>query len=294
MPQEVPPVVVATLSAGLLCHEFSSSWSTMLAYDAASTGYTLVPGGKIEMCAGPRIAETRSQIVDAFFADPQFEGAQWLLMIDSDMVFDMHLLERMMAVADPVHRPVLGALCFAGGRSMSPYPTIYEEVLSPEADGKPTFVGIRPVKDYPRDALVRVGATGGACLLVHRNVLAAMTAPWPQGFGTHQDGSKNPYPWFVEGLMTPDGEPIGEDIAFCRRLALLQVPIHVHTGIKAGHVKTYVLDEKVFDFHQALTAEQTVVTESPVVESPAKVHGDGPNRAERRRRAREGLKVGAS
>lgn len=147
MPEGVPPVVVATLSAGTLCHEFSSSWSTMLAWDSIHEGYTLTPGGKIEMCAGPRIAETRSQIVDQFFAAEEFGGAQWLLMIDSDMVFGHDLLSRMMAVADPIHVPVLGGLCFAGGRNMSPYPTIYEEVVGPEVDGKPTFIGIRPVKD---------------------------------------------------------------------------------------------------------------------------------------------------
>lgn len=275
---ENPGVVLATLASESNPFDFTSAWGNVLQYDASRNGYCLQPGGTLALKSGPRIAEARSQLVDQFFAEPLYRQAQWLLMIDSDMVPPIDLIDRMMAVADPTHVPVLGGLCFAGGRLMAPYPTIYEEVLV-EREGYDDFIAIQPVKEYPRNALVKVGATGGACLLMHRNVLAAMSQPWPKGFGTQLDGTKNPYPWFIEGLVTPHGDPIGEDIAFCRRLAQMQVPIHVHTGVKLGHVKTFILDEEVYDFHQSLVAETKPETNG---------HG---NRAERRRAAREALKA---
>lgn len=276
MSEEVPKVVAATLAADDTALEFTSSWASMLQYDACHEGYCLTPGGgTLHMSSGPRIAEARSQIIDQFFAEPLFEGAEWLLTIDSDMTFPYDLLSRMMQVAHPTEVPVLGGLCFAGGRSSKPYPTIYREVLS-EENGQ-SFVGIEPVHDYPRDALVKVGSTGGACLLVHRNVLAAMSSPWPKGFGTFKDGSKNPYPWFVEGLVAPNGEPLGEDVAFCRRLNQVGVPIHVHTGCKLGHMKRYNLDEDYYDAWRAL-------------QEPAEPPSDP---AERRQAAREALRASA-
>lgn len=269
-------VVVATLAAHTLPIEFMSSWGDMMQYDAVTKGYLLPPrGGAMKMTSGPRIAEARSQLVDMFFAEETFKGAEWLLMIDSDMVFGPNLVEQLMEHADPEKVPILGGLCFAGGRNHNPYPTIYREEEA-TSNGKP-FTAIAPHHDYPRDALVRCGATGGACLMVHRQVFIAMSHPHPKGFGTQADGSKTPYPWFVEGLVAPNGEPIGEDIAFCRRATTLGIPIHVHTGIKLGHIKHFILDEGWYDAshsaHEALRAEpvdRTNVERAPAEERRAK------------------------
>ena len=43
------------------------------------------------------------------------------------------------------------------------------------------------------------------------------------------------------------GSSYGEDIAFCVRLNHLGIPLHVHTGVHIGHVKTTVLDEAAFE-----------------------------------------------
>lgn len=276
MSEDPVGVAVATLAASDVPIHFLSSWGSMLQYDAVHGGHVLA-GGTLVLTSGPRVAEARSQIVDQFFADPLLARAEWLLMIDSDMVFGLDLIERMLAVAHPERVPVLGALCFAGGRSQAPYPTIYKEVLV-EQEGQPDFVAVEPMRDgYPRDALVRVGATGAACIMIHRRVLAAMSQPWPKGFGTFEDGRKNPYPWFVEGIVGPNGEPFGEDVTFCRRLHQMQVPIHVHTGIKCGHVKHFILDEEYFDRYLAAEA---------VEDQPTPL-----NRAERRQAARKALRA---
>ena len=34
---------------------------------------------------------------------------------------------------------------------------------------------------------------------------------------------------------------MGEDMTFCLRCAAADIPVHVHTGVKAGHMKTQML-----------------------------------------------------
>lgn len=237
----MPNVMLSWLFPEEVSGRFAHSVADLLMHDRQ----TCHVGKVISLQSGPRVAEARSQLCDVFLRKENAD-LDWLLMLDSDMTFDADLLERMLAVADPYKVPVLGGLCFAGGRSGKYYPTIYRER---QEDGQ--FVGVEPVTDYPRDALVKVGGTGAACLLIHRRVLLAMSQPWPRGFGTRQDGTVNPYPWFAEGLTSPDGRPFGEDIMFCRRAIQLGVPVHVDTRIKIGHVKSFELGESDFLRQQA-------------------------------------------
>jgi hypothetical protein len=234
-------VVVAWMFPSHTSGWFTYDLARMIRFDAQGPGHICGPdGGLLSLSSGPRIAEARNTIVDQF-AD-MYPKADWLLMLDSDMTFDPDLVERMLGVADPKNVPILGGLCFcAGGDDRGPYPTLYREI-----ETKQNYVHVAPVEDYPRNALVKVGATGGACLLVHRQVFAAMKQPWPNGFGTTQDGELNPHPWFSEGLVGPGGKQLGEDIAFCRRAVLLGIPVHVHTGIKLGHVKTQQINEDYY------------------------------------------------
>jgi hypothetical protein len=227
---------------------FTHSIADLFRWDAQGPRHIVGgDGGFICIQSGPRIAESRNAMVDAFAQNHQ--NAQWLLTVDSDMTFDCTILEQLLEVADPIERPIVGALCFAPSGDNTPaYPTIYREVTY-EVDGK-TLVGVDRVDDYPENTLMRVGGTGAAGMLVHRSVFSRLRAPWPEGFGTLQNGAPNPYPWYSEGLVAPDGKPLGEDIAFCRRAAQVGIPIHVHTGIQMGHMKVYKLDAQYFRAQQ--------------------------------------------
>ena len=77
-------------------------------------------------------------------------------------------------------------------------------------------------------------ATGAHCLLIHRSVL---TDPrW------REDG--HPLPWFRSAVRL--GREVSEDQFFCVRAQALGFPVHVHTGIKTGHVKTFVASEELY------------------------------------------------
>jgi GT2 family glycosyltransferase len=173
---------------------------------------------------GPNISTGRNRLCADFLARP---GApEWLFMCDTDMVLQPDTIDRLIAAADATEVPVLGGLCWSleAGRKV---PTMYE--LVQKAPGELAFT--RHVR-WPQDAVVRVGATGAACLLIHRSVLEAVRLA----------SGDIAAPWFREtALRDVPMALMGEDLTFCLRCAAAGIPVHVHTGVKAGHMKTTML-----------------------------------------------------
>ena len=171
---------------------------------------------------GPNISTARNKIAADFLA----RDAPWLLMCDTDMVFPGDALDRLIAAADPAERPVLGGLCYSPAPDGGTYPTMYELV------GKgPGRIGFVRWPEVPEDRVVRVSATGTGFLLIHRDALEAV----------RKHAGDVSAPWFRE---TGVGEPLalmGEDLTFCLRLGAAGIPVHVHTGVKVGHMKTQMI-----------------------------------------------------
>ena len=157
------------------------------------------------------------------FLDKQ--RAPWLFMCDTDMVFKPDTIDRLIAAADPVERPVLGALAFSQNADGPPFSTMYELT---ERDGRLAFARY---SEWPEDTCVRVSATGAACLLIHRDALEAV----------EKHAGDIAAPWFRETAIGAPLALMGEDLTFCLRCAAAGIPVHVHTGVRAGHMKTTML-----------------------------------------------------
>lgn len=172
--------------------------------------------------SGPNISTARNKLCDDFL---RRQTAPWLLMCDTDMVLPADALDRLLAAADPVGRPVLGGLCFSldGGVQRS---TMYE--LTQKDSGELAFTRHA---SWPEDACVRVSATGAACLLIHRDALLAV----------EKHAGDAAAPWFRESAVGAPLALMGEDMTFCLRCAAAGIPVHVHTGVRAGHMKTTML-----------------------------------------------------
>lgn len=218
-------LALAYVHPGHVDAHFMQSIVNVLVDDSHRQNPRVLRGGSyIAIGSGPRIAEARNQCVLSFLNECQ---AAWLLMIDTDMVFPVSALDKIMEAADPETAPIIGGLCFGGGRSGVMFPTMYR-LVKPELNESP----VQTIEEYPPDAMCEVDATGAAFLLIHRSVLQKMGE-------TYKD---SPYPWFLEGSVYK-GTKFGEDWAFCMRAKTEGFPIHVHTGVKIGHVKPQVLDE---------------------------------------------------
>lgn len=219
-------ISVGYISPGQVATLFHESMMTMLRQDERIT--------KIHsIISGPRIASARNDIIREFLKTEN----EWVLLLDSDMVFEPNLLDTLLGSANARIRPVVGGLCFGGGRVGVPFPTLYALTDPKDHGGKLT----RVISDYPKDALCKVDATGAACLLIHRKVLQDMGDKYKD----MPDGYSNPHPWFAESVHR--GHEYGEDWTFCIRLKQMGVPLYVNTAAKLGHVKTQNFNEQYYE-----------------------------------------------
>jgi hypothetical protein len=227
-------VVIGWVHPGHVHTGFMESLLLTLARDQGADGGNRIAGWTGVRCTA-NVSAARNQLVDWLLASP----AEWLLMVDTDMVWSADALDRLLEHADPVRSPVVGGLCFARefatGRI---WPTLYE---LEQTDGQSQFLRFH---SWAPDSLFPVDGTGAAFLLVHRTVFEQVAA---KQFSPS-------YPWFQE-TEGPAGR-ISEDLTFCLRARDCGVPIAVHTGVQVGHVKEVVVTAQDY-LAQQMMFEQT-------------------------------------
>jgi len=208
----MPDAVIGYVHAGTVRAEFCAS---LLA--VCMEGRTRVRT-VIALESGPNISTGRNLICREFL---DRNLAPWLFMCDTDMSFPADTIDRLIAAG----KPVIGGLCWSLSQGER-YPTMYE--LTEDEGGRLAF---RRYAAWTKNDVIKVSATGAACLLIHRDVLLAVEK-------TSGDPAA---PWFVESAVGAPLSLMGEDMTFCLRCAAAGIPVHVHTGVKVGHMKTQML-----------------------------------------------------
>jgi hypothetical protein len=212
------------------------------AYDKAHGNYLLHNSGLLNqgsLCAvwgrAMELPHARNTATQAFLSS----DSDWILWWDTDIGCQQDAIEKLMEVADPVERPIIGGLCFVegdyshymhGGLRSSLAPTMYDWTWVEPKSGMPGVYKLLNRQEWPEDQMVRVAATGTGFLLVHRSVFEDISA-WLVESGA-------PAGIWFERIPGPDGELSGEDISFCMRANQVGKPIYVHTGITTTHQKT--------------------------------------------------------
>lgn len=178
------------------------------------------------------LSKQRNRLVKQFLKTK----SDWLLMMDSDEQLPVSSFDKLIEAAHEKDRPVIAGLVFASFDTGFPYPkpvpTIFQD--APE--------GFLPLNNYDKDSLFQIDAAGTGCLLIHRSVLEAIRDDADQHQGTD-------WCWFWDGPI--NGEWIGEDLQFSRRIRSLGFPIYAHTGAILPHSKSYWLDERQHDIWNA-------------------------------------------
>lgn len=236
--EQIPPgsftapqgdVMVAWVHSEMVAH----SWFTSILHTVL-TSTRVGPYCAMKFGTDGLVA-ARNNVAVQFLDSP----AQWLFWVDTDMGFTPDTVDRLLASADPVERPVVGALAFAnrethtdglGGYHCRAVPTLYS--WGETADGKSGFT---PMWDYPRDQVVEVAATGSACIVIHRSVMEAVR----DRFGA---GS-----WYGRLTNPTTGQLIGEDMSFCYRVREVGHRVWVDTSVKTNHLKPIWLQEQDYD-----------------------------------------------
>jgi hypothetical protein len=173
------------------------------------------------------LSKQRNRVVKQFLDGTK---SDWLLLIDSDEQLSLEAFDKLLETAHDKERPVVAGLVFAGfGIEGAPYPKPVPAIFQDAPEG------FLPLYNYDKDSVFEIDAAGTGCLLIHRSVLEKM----------RETADKNQGPdwcWFWDGPV--DGNWIGEDLLFCRRIRALGFPIYVNTGAILPHQKSYWLDER--------------------------------------------------
>jgi hypothetical protein len=236
-------VVVACVHEKNVAASFHYCMIEMIGWDLAHECRILRGGYKAWTCGTDGLVDSRNKLVAAFLAE---DTADWLFWIDTDMGFAPDTVDRLMAAADPVERPIVGGLCFTqreeqsdgmGGWRTRATPTVFDWTVLETGQ-----MGFSVRWDYPPDQMVRCAGTGSACVLIHRSVFERIHAE----YGTWYDRVKN----------TTMGQLTSEDLSLCLRAGALNIPIYVHTGVKTTHQKVLWLAEDDY-YGQVALAQMT-------------------------------------
>lgn len=188
----------------------------------ASFAQSLASLNKVGQCAVAfnacsLIYDSRNKLAAKAMKD-EFDYVLWL---DSDMVFSPDILEKL--IADD--KDMVSGLYF---RRTSPYtPVIYKD--SELKDGRLVW---SDYTDYPKGELFKVAGAGFGCVLMKTDMIFDM-------IGKYGD-------WFTPLYSS------GEDLSFCYRARELGYEIWCDSRIKCGHMSHQMITE---DFYEAFKGD---------------------------------------
>lgn len=236
-----------------VAHSWHQSVLNLMAWDIGHDQRVMRGGFLAMRCGTDGLVAARNRVAEQFLAG----DAEWLFVVDTDMGFAPDTVDRLIAAADPVERPIVGALAFAqrevevdglGGYRCQPRVTILDYIDGPHGG---QFAGRTT---WQANTLTRCAATGMACIVIHRSVVQAIH---------DQHGT-----WF-DRIPAADGGLLGEDVSFCVRAGAAGFPVYVHTGVRTTHLKQLWLSEQ--DYLAATPvppASEQVAVIVPVMKRP--------------------------
>ena len=255
---QVPPGMVCTTNWGLITAESAQCLSDTRSYceehGLKNITWQMVPGALVD--------KARNDAFRHMLSGP----AQWILMIDADMVWEPDAVVRLLSAAYGTHPEydVLGAYCNLRGNLA--LPTIDTGTGTWESH-------------YPGQGVMSVMRTGGAFMLVKRQVAERIPGPWfalrvpmrPLDAVAEVDtfcrtifDGRNPFrgeSWdrlqtaaaTHPSAQTWVAEEVGEDSSFCDRVTGAGLRIGVQSDIVVKHldreVKDWTYHRKAMDEH---------------------------------------------
>lgn len=252
-------VTVGYVHENEVAHSWHKSYMNLILHDL-TTSQHIAKGGYIAMrCGTDGLPASRNATVLQFLDT----DVDWLFWIDTDMGFAPRIVDQLLDAADPVERPIMGALCFAqremapdsvGGYQCKAAPTIYDLARGVDKAGTAKF-GLVARQMYDLDTVTKCDATGSAAVLIHRSVFERIREKYgPTWYNRAPDGDPDP-----NGVVVM----MGEDLSFCMRAGTLEIPVHVHAGVKTTHLKNVWLCED--DYRDQSLLAQVKATQAQLV-----------------------------
>jgi GT2 family glycosyltransferase len=155
-----------------------------------------------------RLDNARNEVAKRFLK----VQSEWLLTLDTDMVFSVENFDALLASADPDFAPIVSGIYFVDER--------------PPRAAAANTVGdsIKSISDWEEDKLIPVEWCGAGFMLIHRSVFEKL--------------GDEPY---RQDIVAPSGALVGEDYSFCERARQAGFTIQVNPSVFVGHVKPRIL-----------------------------------------------------
>ncbi len=179
--------------------------------------------------AGPLLDIYRNRAVEWFLAN---STAEWMLFIDSDIVWKLSDLYALIDAADASERPVMSGV----------YLMILPEGLRPGMFFRQTNeeTGVTSMTPWPKELpvvdgpLVDCDGVGAGFLLMHRTLLTDMLTKYGA-----------PMPWFANEVI--DGVVHGEDFTFCKRVQEMGFRVIANPAVRLDHIKSATFTVETFN-----------------------------------------------
>lgn len=159
---------------------------------------------------------------NTFVANAIEKGYDRILWLDSDMVYEPDMLERLGADMDAGADVVCGIFF---KRHIPTVPVIYKKLEYTETEGR-VKAEAESYLDYPKNSVFEIQGCGFGGVLVKTELLKRV--------------------WDKFGPPFTPGTQIGEDLACCLKLRDIGARLWCDSRVKFGHVGLYTYDEEVY------------------------------------------------
>ena len=151
------------------------------------------------------------------------KGYDYMLFLDSDMVFEADMLDRLMRDMKD-GKQLVSALAFK--RRLPTTPVILKSVdWKPGTKTEPISHHVEYFEDYPRDSLFEIGGCGFGCVLIKTDLILEVAR------------------YFGMSPFTPMPY-LGEDYSFCWRVTQIGKKMWCDSSVKLGHVGQHIYTEE--------------------------------------------------
>jgi hypothetical protein len=214
-------ITIAWCDGGTVEGRFASSIvNTTL--EAQRKGFNIVSTIRVQ---GNQIGRQRQSLIDYWYDSMDSE---WLMWVDSDIVFSLGAFELLWDTADKIEKPVVVGTYFVSSENeqtlMEPVAALYYDT----DDQHKT----RPIHPLPRNQVIPVDVAGFGLTLMHRSIVPKM-----------------------------------REVSFFRKLKKAGIQLYAHTGAHAQHLKTFSFDINYYDMYWTGVAEGKIKRKQELLES---------------------------
>ncbi len=234
-------VMISYVHGGNIKEKMMVSLIRTLAFDRGALRLVVDIGSQ----NGLYIADNRDKTVENFLKHPK--KPKWFFSIDTDIVWDPEQFYILLEAAAQSNCPVLGGMYFTFIAEGTIHPVWRQRAGDAFA----------PVAGAFGSGIHQIDILGMGFTVIRRDVLEKMGEAYKD----------DRWRWFGHDEIHFEGrnQAMGEDVGFCERARAIGFDTYGHAGVRVGHLKEILLDDKFF----ALLSQMSRGTSGVIVGSDA-------------------------